>query len=173
MTDLQVQIGDYGMQSLKKFCKLFHGYEMLNNWSAPEIFESQFPGSNLAQAESSAQHSSQIPPSNTMSRSDSLNQQAGRNPRYDRKASFFNKPQVDIYSLGMILWEMETGHVPFENESQSQVYSLLANDKMRPRIPPETNKSLALLIRRCWQDNSEKRPSLPKILESLKIAEFS
>ena len=108
-----------------------------------------------------------------ISRSDSINQQAGRNPRYDRKASFFNKPQVDIYSLGMILWEMETGHVPFENESQQQVYSLLANDKMRPRIPPETNKSLALLIRRCWQDNSEKRPSLPKILESLKIAEFS
>ncbi len=38
---------------------------------------------------------------------------------------------------------------------------------MRPRIPPETNNSLALLIRRCWQDNSNKRPSVNKIYESL------
>ena len=152
------------MQSLKKFCKLFHGYEMLNNWSAPEAWEAQFPGTTGAPGDASPQLS-QSP--------NSVGQQPGRNPKYDRRASFFNKPSVDIYSLGMILWEMETGHIPFESESPSQVFSLLATDKMRPRIPAETNKSLALLIRRCWQDNSEKRPSLPKILESLKIAEFS
>ena len=73
----------------------------------------------------------------------------------------------------MILWELETGQTPFENEPPIQVYSLLTTDKMRPRIPPETNKSLALLIRRCWQDSAEKRPSLPKILASLKTLEFS
>jgi len=144
MTDLQVQISDYGMHSLKKFCKLFHGYEMLNNWSAPEVWEAQYPGLNGGPGDTS-------PKGSSLSQSkEALGQQPGRNPRYDRRASFFNKPSVDIYSLGMILWEMETGHIPFENESQLQVFSLLAADKMRPRIPTETNKGLALLIRRCW-----------------------
>jgi len=54
MSDLHVQIGDYGMHSLKKFCKLFHGYETLNNWSAPEVWESQYPGGTLPRTESSA-----------------------------------------------------------------------------------------------------------------------
>ena len=54
MSDLHVQIGDYGMHSLKKFCKLFHGYETLNNWSAPEVWESQYPGGTLPRTDSSA-----------------------------------------------------------------------------------------------------------------------
>jgi uncharacterized protein (DUF2267 family) len=33
------------------------------------------------------------------------------------------------------------------------------NEKLRPKIPAETNNNLALLIRRCWQDSPEKRPS--------------
>ena len=41
---MKVLIGDYGMQTLKKFCKMFNGYSMLSNWSAPEIWSSQYPG---------------------------------------------------------------------------------------------------------------------------------
>ena len=37
--DLNVYIGDYGFQSLKKFCRLFQGYETLNVYSAPEIWD--------------------------------------------------------------------------------------------------------------------------------------
>ena len=39
---------------------------------------------------------------------------------------------------------------------------------MRPKIPNDTNNSLALLIRRCWQDDPSKRPSKTKIYNSLK-----
>ena len=75
-----VQIGDYGMYSLKKFCKVFHGYDMLTKWSAPEVWEVQYQGTD-----------------------------SERNPKFNGKATYFNQPVVDIYSLGVIFWEMEVG----------------------------------------------------------------
>jgi len=73
----------------------------------------------------------------------------------------------------MILWELENVQVPFEIESPESVFKLLTKNKVRPIINKSTNRSLALLIRRCWQDNSEKRPSMLKVIDSLKLAEFN
>ena len=43
VSDMDVQIGDYGLFTLKKFCKLFNGYSnMLSKWSAPEIWEKHY-----------------------------------------------------------------------------------------------------------------------------------
>jgi hypothetical protein len=50
----------------------------------------------------------------------------------------------------MILWELENEQRPFENEKTSDIYNLLIQDKLRPKIAEGTDKSLALLIRRCW-----------------------
>ena len=140
---MRLQIGDYGMSSLKKFCKIFNGYDVLTPYSAPEVWGKHFQSDDQ------------------------------QNPDYDARLHFFNQPKVDIYSYAMIIWELETGRKPFGNESRGSIYNLLKNNKVRPQIPPETNQCLALLIRRCWQDQAEKRPTVPKILESLKIAEFS
>lgn len=109
LRDMQVLIGDYGLYSLKKFCKIFQEYNMANNSSAPEVWETQ-----------------------------------------DKSVTFFNRPEVDIYSLGFILWELETGLQPFANETKEDVRVLLLDKKVRPRIPSSTNQNLALLIRRCW-----------------------
>ncbi|TNV83600.1 hypothetical protein FGO68_gene15796 [Halteria grandinella] len=37
--DLSICIGDYGLRSLKKYCKLFHGYRNRSEWSAPEVWQ--------------------------------------------------------------------------------------------------------------------------------------
>ena len=42
LTDFSVEIGDFGLPSLKKYCKLFHNYINFSNWSAPEIWQAQF-----------------------------------------------------------------------------------------------------------------------------------
>ena len=45
LRDMEVQIGDFGLFTLKKFCKLFNNYQMLNKWSAPEIWEKHYKSS--------------------------------------------------------------------------------------------------------------------------------
>lgn len=91
-----MKISDYGCPTLKKFCKLFHKYEMLTNWSAPEIWETQFNDNTTSISTDIEKGSS-----------------SRRNPRFDGKAAYLNHPQVDIYSLGIIIWELETGHEPY------------------------------------------------------------
>ena len=82
--------------------------------------------------------------------SDEESPQSQTNPMYDPKVSFFNSPAVDIYSLGFLFWELEYSSKPFDNENAAEVFDLLTINKVRPRITAETNRSLALLIRRCW-----------------------
>jgi len=52
----------------------------------------------------------------------------------------------------MILYELETGEVPFAQMDTRAIKKKL-REGLRPMIPPTTDKRLANLIRRCWQDN--------------------
>ena len=38
---MELLISDYGLRSLKKFCKLFIQYNAVNAWSAPEIWSAE------------------------------------------------------------------------------------------------------------------------------------
>jgi len=52
----------------------------------------------------------------------------------------------------MILWELETGKVPFKGLETKDLRKKLLEDKVRPSIPAKTDDNLKLLIRQCWQD---------------------
>ena len=44
---------------------------------------------------------------------------------------------------------------------------------MRPQIPKSTDKRLAFLIRRCWQDRAQQRPNFSNIEDYLLKVKFS
>ena len=76
-----VLIADFGLQRLKSFCKLFNGYSnMLNNWSAPEIWEKHHKPTVIKTARSSERQIEE-------SKSSSPLPQA-----YDPKCTFFHQP---------------------------------------------------------------------------------
>eukprot|EP01125_Pyxidicula_operculata_P003226 TRINITY_DN1368_c0_g3_i1.p1 TRINITY_DN1368_c0_g3~~TRINITY_DN1368_c0_g3_i1.p1 ORF type:complete len:1660 (-),score=429.60 TRINITY_DN1368_c0_g3_i1:1455-6278(-) len=72
----------------------------------------------------------------------------------------------DIYSLGIILWELVTRKIPF-TELTSFAISTAVIKGDRPVIPNNVDQRIRHLIKECWQGNPKKRPEASKIVETL------
>ncbi|RIA89452.1 kinase-like domain-containing protein [Glomus cerebriforme] len=69
----------------------------------------------------------------------------------------------DIYSMGMIMWELTTGCKPFANveHEHSLVYKII--DEKRPEITNDTPEDFANLMKKCWNSDPKKRPSAIRV----------
>ena len=77
-----------------------------------------------------------------------------------------NLKKIDIYSYGMILWEIITNTVPFEVKL-ADIKKYVLEEKVRPEVPIHVHKSLSSLIRNCWDSELDKRPNEKEIIEYL------
>lgn len=76
--------------------------------------------------------------------------------------------KVDIYSMGIIMWELLTQQDPFSNHSDYQVFvDAVCNKKERPPIPSWCPESLRSLITSCWNEDISVRPSMSTIVTLL------
>ncbi|GBB94913.1 hypothetical protein RclHR1_02440007 [Rhizophagus clarus] len=75
--------------------------------------------------------------------------------------------ESDIYSLGMIMWELTTGCKPFDDVEHdvSLIYQII--DGKRPEITTDTPECFANLMKSCWDPNLLKRPSIKKLNETV------
>lgn len=69
----------------------------------------------------------------------------------------------DIYSFGLILWELFTETIPF-NVKLKDVKNYVLNEKLRPEIKGNIDKEIANLIRECWDTEPGNRPDCESIL---------
>jgi len=76
--------------------------------------------------------------------------------------------KVDIYSFGMILWQLVSEKVPFEGLEFQDLHHIVCVENSRPKIPEGTSEDLQSLIRACWQQDPVKRPSLDEIISLLR-----
>ncbi|EAY13731.1 TKL family protein kinase [Trichomonas vaginalis G3] len=72
--------------------------------------------------------------------------------------------KVDIYSYGILLWEMLTGQIPFANLKDVDILPMVINGE-RPPIPSSCPSGLAKLIKSCWDVDPNKRPSSAQIVQ--------
>jgi serine/threonine protein kinase len=78
------------------------------------------------------------------------------------KGSTFSK-ESDIYSLGMIMWELTTGCKPFANAEHDHTLIFNIIDGVRPEITEDTPEFYANLMKSCWDSDPRKRPSISDI----------
>ncbi|RHZ74590.1 hypothetical protein Glove_220g47 [Diversispora epigaea] len=69
----------------------------------------------------------------------------------------------DIYSLGMIMWQMTSGHRPFHDQEHGPKLILDILDGKRPEITEDTPENWANLMKRCWHSNPFQRPTINEI----------
>jgi serine/threonine protein kinase len=79
----------------------------------------------------------------------------------------FNE-KADIYSFGIVLWEILTRSEPFQEfDNFEQFRAAVCYEHRRPPIPDDTNPKLRRLIERCWHSNPSIRPPFKEIVELL------
>lgn len=75
--------------------------------------------------------------------------------------------RADIFSFGIVLWELLTGELPYALLTPLQAAVGVVQKGLRPTIPKNTHPKLADLLERCWLKNSAQRPSFSEITDIL------
>lgn len=75
--------------------------------------------------------------------------------------------KVDIYSFGVIMWELETGQTPFKDLRYAEVMRAIIVEGKRPQFEPDTQEDYVALAQLCWDRDPQRRPSFDMVLEEL------
>jgi len=81
--------------------------------------------------------------------------------------------KVDVYSFGIVMWEILTALVPFNDMTPEQAAVAVALKNARPPLPASCPVAISHMIMQCWATNPDKRPQfddIVAILESYKEA---
>ncbi|XP_063162824.1 mitogen-activated protein kinase kinase kinase 21 isoform X2 [Candoia aspera] len=86
------------------------------------------------------------------------------------KSSMFSKGS-DLWSYGVLLWELLTGEVPYRGIDGLAVAYGVAVNKLTLPIPSTCPEPFAKLMKECWAQDPHIRPSFTMILEQLTAIE--
>lgn len=83
--------------------------------------------------------------------------------KYDEKS--------DVYSYGILLWELLTSDIPFRGLKDIQVVRAVGLDGKRPGIPQDCPRKLNKFIRLCWDQDPKRRPTFDDVARALESGE--
>ncbi|TVU48318.1 hypothetical protein EJB05_07951 [Eragrostis curvula] len=79
--------------------------------------------------------------------------------------------KCDVYSFGVILWELATLRMPWSGMNPMQVVGAVGFQDRRLDIPKEIDPLVARIIFECWQKDPNLRPSFAQLTSALKTVQ--
>lgn len=76
--------------------------------------------------------------------------------------------KVDVFSFGIVLWEILTGEEPYANMHYGAIIGGIVNNTLRPPIPSFCDLEWRRLMEQCWAPNPAARPSFTEIAGRLR-----
>jgi serine/threonine protein kinase len=82
-------------------------------------------------------------------------------------------PPVDIFSFGIILWQLLTAARPYEPRpgqptNRWALLNQIAQEGLRPAVPAWASPPLRALIGECWAEAEHARPSAAELVQRLR-----
>ncbi|XP_037740059.1 mitogen-activated protein kinase kinase kinase 12 [Chelonia mydas] len=78
--------------------------------------------------------------------------------------------KVDIWSFGVVLWELLTGEIPYKDVDSSAIIWGVGSNSLHLPVPSGCPDGFKILLRQCWNSKPRNRPSFRQILLHLDIA---
>uniref|UniRef100_A0A8C9VPH4 Mitogen-activated protein kinase kinase kinase n=1 Tax=Scleropages formosus TaxID=113540 RepID=A0A8C9VPH4_SCLFO len=78
--------------------------------------------------------------------------------------------KVDVWSFGVVLWELLTGEIPYKDVDSSAIIWGVGNNSLQLPVPDSCPDGFKILLQQCWNHKPRNRPSFRQILLHLDIA---
>ncbi|XP_045814763.1 probable serine/threonine-protein kinase DDB_G0271682 isoform X2 [Trifolium pratense] len=76
----------------------------------------------------------------------------------------------DVFSYGVVLWEIMTQSIPWKDLNSLQVVGIVGFMDRRLDLPEGLDPHVASIINDCWQSDPEQRPSFEELIQRMMLA---
>ncbi|XP_039019010.1 uncharacterized protein LOC120150400 isoform X2 [Hibiscus syriacus] len=76
--------------------------------------------------------------------------------------------KIDVYSFGIVMWELLTGEEPYADIHCASIIGGIVNNTLRPKIPSWCDPEWKALMEKCWASDAAERPPFSEISQKLR-----